>query len=92
MIVRILGEGQCEIAGTHLEKPDELESAVRSAAESGDELEFANALRALLNAVRSLGVPLPNDTRTPSDLALPDEATGHSRVLAGLADKGLSLR
>ncbi|MFF7643853.1 hypothetical protein [Streptomyces canus] len=89
MIMRILGEGQYEIADVHLDELNELDAAVQSAAASGDERAFAAALRALLDAVRSLGTPLPPDTLAPSDLILPDEDATLHEVQALLAGEGL---
>ena len=39
--------------------------------ESGDEAGFRRTLRALLDAVRELGDPLPDDSLEPSELILP---------------------
>ncbi|MXM62781.1 hypothetical protein GR925_04825 [Streptomyces sp. HUCO-GS316] len=89
MIMRILGEGQYDIADTHLDKLNELDAVLQSAAVSGDERAFATGLRALLDAVRALGTPLPADTLAPSDLILPDEGTSLHEVQALLAGEGL---
>jgi hypothetical protein len=87
--MRILGEGQYEIADEHLGRLNELDSVLQSAAESDDEAAFTTALRALLNAVRSLGTPLPDETIAPSDLVLPDEDTGLPQVQELLSEEGL---
>ena len=89
MIMRILGEGQYEIADAHLDKLNELDAVLQSVAASGDEQAFAIWLRELLDAVRALGTPLAPDTLVPSDLILPDEDTGLGEVEALLADEGL---
>ncbi|MCX5173872.1 hypothetical protein OG616_38460 [Streptomyces antibioticus] len=89
MIMRILGEGQYEIAEEHLNHLNELDSALQEAADAGDEAAFATALSALLDAVRSLGTPLPDERITPSDLVLPDEATSLTQVRELLSDEGL---
>lgn len=89
MIMRILGEGQYEIAASHLDKLNELDGALQSAAASGDEQGFATGLRALLDAVRSLGTPLPVDMLAPSDLILPGEDTSLHEVQELLAGEGL---
>ena len=89
MIMRILGEGQYEIAEEHLNHLNELDSALQEAADAGDEAAFATALSALLDAVRSLGPPLPDARITPSDLVLPDEATSLTQVRELLSDEGL---
>ncbi|MFD0503327.1 PspA-associated protein PspAA [Streptomyces chiangmaiensis] len=87
--MRILGEGQYEIADVHLDELNELDAVLQSAAASGDEHAFALGLRALLDAVRALGTPLPADSLAPSDLILPDEDTSLREVEALLADEGL---
>lgn len=89
MIMRILGEGQYKITDEHLDRLNELDAALQSAADTGDESAFATALSALLDAVRSLGTPLPDETIKPSDLVLPDEDTSLTQVQALLSDEGL---
>ncbi|MET9835896.1 hypothetical protein ABZ078_42990 [Streptomyces sp. NPDC006385] len=89
MIMRILGEGQYEIAEEHLARLNELDSALQSAADAGDETAFTTALSALLDGVRTLGTPLPDETITPSELVLPDADTSLTQVRALLSDEGL---
>ncbi|MFD9288404.1 hypothetical protein ACFWBV_08855 [Streptomyces sp. NPDC060030] len=89
MIMRILGEGQYEITEEHLDRLNELDAALQSAADAGDETAFAAALSALLHAVRSLGTPLPDEEITPSDLVLPDADTSLTQVRELLSDEGL---
>ena len=71
MIVRILGEGQLEVADDQLETLNELDRAVESTIESGDEAGFRAALTALLDGVRRTGTPLADDSLEDSDLILP---------------------
>ncbi|MGX1158861.1 PspA-associated protein PspAA [Streptomyces albogriseolus] len=89
MIMRILGEGQYEVADEHLNRLNELDTVLQSAADAGDEAAFTTALSALLDAVRSLGTPLPDERITPSDLVLPDADTSLAQVRALLSDEGL---
>ncbi|MEV6612323.1 hypothetical protein AB0N31_00170 [Streptomyces sp. NPDC051051] len=89
MIMRILGEGQYEITEEHLDRLNELDTALQSAADGGDETAFTAALSALLDAVRSLGTPLPDERITPSDLVLPDADTSLTQVRELLSDEGL---
>ncbi|MEV0411167.1 hypothetical protein AB0I68_10270 [Streptomyces sp. NPDC050448] len=89
MIMRVLGEGQYEITEGHLDHLNELDSALQTAADTGDEAAFTSALSALLDAVRSLGTQLPDERITPSDLVLPDEATSLAQVRELLSDEGL---
>ncbi|MDW8803790.1 hypothetical protein P1P68_02980 [Streptomyces scabiei] len=89
MIMRILGSGQYEVADEHLDRLNELDAALQSAADAGDEAAFTTALSALLDAVRSLGTPLPDEQITPSDLVLPDEDISLTQVRQLLSDQGL---
>ncbi|MEU7393825.1 PspA-associated protein PspAA [Streptomyces albogriseolus] len=89
MIMRILCEGQYEVTDEHLNRLNELDAALQSAADAGDEAAFTTALSALLDAVRSLGTPLPDERITPSDLVLPDADTSLAQVRALLSDEGL---
>lgn len=89
MIVRILGEGQYEVAEADVDRLNELDAAVQSAADAGDDAAFAAAVADLLRAVRGLGSRLPDDVIKPSDAVLPDEGTGLAQVRAMLTDEGL---
>ena len=50
MIIRILGEGQFQIADEHYDRLNELDAAVEKAIESKDEDAFGPAFVALLDA------------------------------------------
>ena len=89
MIVRILGEGQLEVADDQLEVLNELDAAVESAVETGDEETFTTALTALLDGVRSSGQPLPVDSLEDSDLILPPSDATIDEVRELLSDDGL---
>ena len=56
MIVRILGEGQYDVADAALDRLNELDAAVEAAVDAGDETAFRPALLALLDGVRTVGV------------------------------------
>jgi len=71
MIVRILGEGQLEVADDKLDSLNEIDRVVESAVESGDDHAFTTSLAALLDGVRRSGKPLPQDSLDDSDLILP---------------------
>jgi hypothetical protein len=76
MIVRIMGEGQLEVAESHLGRLNELDDLLVAELEQGDEEGFRATLGRLLAAVREVGLPLPDDSLEPSELILPDgEAT-----------------
>ena len=89
MIVRILGEGQWEVAEGHLEALNRLDEAVETAVESGDEPAFTQGLTALLNAVRSQGTRLEDDSLEGSDLILPMSDATMEEVRGLLTEEGL---
>ena len=89
MIMRILGEGQFEIAERHLDELNKLDSVLQAAVDAGDEPAYTAALSALLTAVRALGTPLPDETIIPSDLVLPDSDMSLRQTRELLSDEGL---
>lgn len=89
MIVRILTEGQLEVADDQLDRLNELDSAVQKAVDLGDETGFRTALAALLDGVRSVGIPLPDDSLQDSDFILPPADGTLEEVRALLNDDGL---
>jgi hypothetical protein len=76
MIIRILGQGQYEVDDAHADGLNQLDAALESAVDAGDEQRFRTALLDLLGRVREHGSPLPDDALVPSDAAVPgDDAT-----------------
>ena len=89
MIVRILGEGQWDVADDRLDALNKLDADVEAAIEADDSVTFANALAALLNDVRTSGTPLPDDALLDSDLILPPADATIEEVRELLDDEGL---
>lgn len=89
MIVRILTEGQLEVADDRVEELNTLDAAVESAVEAGDHDAFAEALTRLLAGVRDAGSPLPDDVLHDSDLILPPADATLEEVRDMLGDEGL---
>ncbi len=89
MIVRILAEGQWEVADDQLDDLNKLDAAVESAVESGDEETFSSSLATLLDAVRTTGTVLPDDSLEDSDLILPPSDATIEEVRELLSDDGL---
>lgn len=89
MIVRIMGEGQVELADGHLAELNKLDDELLAEVQSGDEEGFRRTLGALLEAVRRLGDPLPDEALEPSELILPGPDAGLDEVRDMLADDGL---
>ncbi|GGR66065.1 MULTISPECIES: PspA-associated protein PspAA [Streptomyces] len=89
MIVRIMGEGQVRVEDAHLAELNRLDDELLAEMESGDEDGFRRTLTALLDAVRRLGTPLPDDALEPSDLILPSPDATLEEVRELLTDDGL---
>ena len=89
MIVRILGEGQWEVADGHVDALNTLDAEVETAIEAGDHATFTQSLEQLLNAVRTAGDPLPDDSLVDSDLILPPADATLEEVRELLGDDGL---
>jgi hypothetical protein len=71
VIVRIMSEGQRDVPDDRLDELNVLDDAVERAVDAGDETAFTEALRGLLDRVRTVGRPLPDASLVPSDLVLP---------------------
>jgi hypothetical protein len=89
MIVRILGEGQYDVSDEALPSLNELDSTVEKSVETGDVDAFTAALHALLEGVRTAGVPHPTDSLDESDLILPPSDATIDEVRELLSDDGL---
>ncbi|MGW0363147.1 PspA-associated protein PspAA [Streptomyces sp. NPDC002990] len=89
MIVRIMGEGQVEVADSHLTELNRLDDELFAEVQGGDEEGFRRTLGQLLDAVRRLGKPLPDDALEPSELILPAEDATLDEVREMLTGGGL---
>lgn len=89
MIVRIMGEGQVELADSHFTELNKLDDELLAEMESGDDDGFRRTLNALLAAVRSMGTPLPDDSLEPSELILPAPDATLEDVRGMLREDGL---
>jgi hypothetical protein len=89
VIVRILGEGQLDVADSELDALNSLDDAVQTACDGGDEAQFGQSLAALLDRVRQIGTPVPDDEIVPSDLVLPSADATLAEVRELLGDEGL---
>jgi len=93
VIVRILGEGQYEVAESNQAHLDELDNDLVRAVDAGDEEAFVRALQALTDEVRKVGQELADDAFVPSVLVVPfaDASLEETRRLlaeAGRSDEG----
>jgi hypothetical protein len=89
MIIRILGEGQYDVADHALDRLNELDVALETAVEAGDEQVFVSTLVALLDGVRSAGVAHPVESLDESDLILPPADATIDQVREMLNEAGL---
>jgi hypothetical protein len=89
VIVRILGEGQWELADSHVDALNTLDEEVEAAVQAGDRQTFSQSLDALLNAVRTAGSRLPDDSLVDSQLILPHADATLEEVRDLLSDDGL---
>ncbi len=91
MIVRILNEGQWQLADGALSDLNRLDDAVEEAVRTDDEAELASALQALLDEVRRKGTSVPDEQIADSDLILPgaDATLDDIRELLSTSDEGL---
>jgi hypothetical protein len=89
MIVRILGEGQLEVAESATSELNKLDAALEKAVNAGDETAFRPALAALLDQVRALGTPLAADALEPSELILPRADADLEEVRGMLTGEGI---
>lgn len=89
MIVRILGEGQRRVDDGAVDGLNALDTKLVAAVDAGDDDAFKAALTALLDQVREIGAPLPDDEIVPSDLVLPTADASLAEVRELLGDEGL---
>ncbi len=89
MIVRILGEGQFELAESAVAELNTLDTALEKAVEQHDETAFRSALDALLARVRAVGTAVEANTLEPSELILPAAGATMADVRKLLSDEGL---
>jgi hypothetical protein len=86
VIVRILGEGQLQIADSAAGELNTLDAALDKAVSDGDEQGFHRALAALVDRVRALGTPVPADVLGPSELILPRAGANLAEVRSLLTE------
>ena len=89
MIIRILGEGQFDIAEHTVEALNGIDNELQVAVDSNDEVGFREALRSLLALVREVGERVPDDYLGPSELVLPNADATIEEVRALLGEEGL---
>lgn len=88
MLIRILGEGQFEVAESELTEINRLDQALEGALNSSDG-NFRDALDALLDRVRSVGVRPPDHEMEESQVILPFSDASEEDIRDMLGDEGL---
>jgi hypothetical protein len=71
MIVRIMGEGQWNLADDKLPELNEVDAKVEQAVSGNDEASFKASFAALLELVRGGGERVPDEVLHDSDVILP---------------------
>ncbi|HEY5186701.1 MAG TPA: hypothetical protein VIM19_17770 [Actinomycetes bacterium] len=89
MIIRIMGEGQYEVADHAQAAMNTHDDEIAVAVEAGDEESFRSALHAMLAELRSAGARLPDDSLISSDVVLPSEDATIEEVRDLLGAEGL---
>jgi hypothetical protein len=89
VILRILGEGQLEVADESLHELNELDEALIGAVDKGDEAQFRRCLTHLVNRVREVGKPVPPDHLGPSEYIIPGPDATLDEVRELLSEEGL---
>jgi hypothetical protein len=89
VIVRILGEGQYDVSDEAVSALNDLDAKVESAIENNDEAAFRDSLAALLDGVRTAGVPHDAESLDTSDLILPMPDASLAEVKDMLSGDGL---
>ncbi len=89
MIVRLLGEGQFDLADDLLAELNRHDDQVEAALKAGDDAALRTALDALAGIVRQRGSRLPDDALVPSDIVLPPVDATVREVAELLGEGGL---
>jgi len=89
VIIRILGEGQFDVPEEAVATLNDLDAAVETSVEAGDEAAFRAALDALLTGVRDAAAPHEDGSLDSSDLILPHADATLDEVRDLLSGDGL---
>jgi hypothetical protein len=83
MIIRVLTEGQYRLDGNALAELDAMDDSLLDAVGAGDEQQFAERLRQVVELVQTRGKRIPDDELVESDLVIPapDTTLEESREL-----------
>lgn len=90
MIVRILTEGQYELADKYLTKLNELDNRLVGQVTTGADSEFEGTFEELLELVRSDGRRLSDQELVPSDVVIPAPDATFAELRQLFVDEGLT--
>ena len=89
MIIRVLGAGQFDVPDSAVAELNALDDALTGPVERHDEEALHAGLEKVLEAVRRLGNPVPDDYLGPSDLVLPGPDSTVDDIRELLTEEGL---
>lgn len=89
MILRVFGVGQFEVPDEAMAELNELDDALTGPVEQHDEEALHAGLEKVLEAVKRLGTPVPDDFLGPSDLLLPGPDSTVDEIRELLSEEGL---
>lgn len=89
MIIRVFGVGQFDVPGDAMAELNELDDALTGPVEQHDEEALHAGLEKVLEAVKRLGTPTPDDFIGPSELMLPGPDSTVEEIRELLGEEGL---
>ena len=89
MIVRISTEGQYELTESDSEVLNKLDNQAVVACEAGDEVQFNETFKELIEFVRKNGQPVSDDRLDSSDVILPPPDVSFDEAQAEFSGEGL---
>lgn len=88
MIIRILGEGQWTVDEERLGDLQSSDAKVEQAVSEDDQDQLTEALATLIDHIKEVGVPVPDDVIADSDLIIPDAGSTLDEVKQFLDEIG----
>lgn len=89
MIIRVFGVGQFDVPNDAMAELNQLDDALTGPVERHDEAALHAGLEKVLEAVKRLGTPMPEDFIGPSDLMLPGPDSTVEEIRELLSEEGL---
>lgn len=89
MILRVFGVGQFEVPDEAMTELNELDDALTGPVEQHDDEALHAGLEKVVEAVKRLGTPVPDDFLGPSDLLLPGPDSTVDEIRELLSEEGL---